>query len=99
MDRRASSLVLIRLDTIQNGIPYTITTTAALAVIEGIEAKLKGHIFMHYLQDDSVIFRLFHGRERHRSSTLVTLFIPTKTEFSRKCTILVIRGEDRSCTW
>jgi len=36
---------------ITHGIPYTTTTSAALSAVEGIEAKLRGHIFVRHLQE------------------------------------------------
>jgi carbamoyl-phosphate synthase large subunit len=41
----------IRVAAIRHGIPYTTTTSAALAAVEGIEAKLNGHIFPRHLQE------------------------------------------------
>jgi len=46
----------IRLAAIAHGIPYTTTTSAALAAVEGIEAKLNGHIFVRHLQENSQIY-------------------------------------------
>jgi carbamoyl-phosphate synthase large subunit len=43
---------LIRDAAITAGIPYTTTTSAALAAVEGIEAKLAGHIFVRHLQEN-----------------------------------------------
>lgn len=37
---------------IQYGIPYTTTTSAALAAVEGIEARKNGHIFVRHLQEN-----------------------------------------------
>jgi carbamoyl-phosphate synthase large subunit len=42
---------LIRDAAIAAGIPYTTTTSAALAAVEGIEARLAGHIFVRHLQE------------------------------------------------
>jgi carbamoyl-phosphate synthase large subunit len=42
---------LIRDAAIAAGIPYTTTTSAALAAAEGIEARLAGHIFVRHLQE------------------------------------------------
>jgi carbamoyl-phosphate synthase large subunit len=44
----------IRVSAIANGIPYTTTTSAALSAVEGIEAKLGGHIFVRHLQENSL---------------------------------------------
>ncbi len=43
---------LIRDAAIAAGIPYTTTTSAALAAVEGIEARLAGHIFVRHLQEN-----------------------------------------------
>jgi len=43
---------LIRDAAITAGIPYTTTTSAALAAVEGIEARLAGHIFVRHLQEN-----------------------------------------------
>jgi carbamoyl-phosphate synthase large subunit len=43
---------LIRDAAITSGIPYTTTTSAALAAVEGIEARLAGHIFVRHLQEN-----------------------------------------------
>jgi carbamoyl-phosphate synthase large subunit len=43
---------LIRDAAIASGIPYTTTTSAALAAVEGIEARLSGHIFVRHLQEN-----------------------------------------------
>jgi carbamoyl-phosphate synthase large subunit len=43
---------LIRDAAIASGIPYTTTTSAALAAVEGIEARLAGHIFVRHLQEN-----------------------------------------------
>ena len=42
---------LMRQAAITHGIPYTTTTSAALSAVEGIEAKLRGHIFVRHLQE------------------------------------------------
>jgi carbamoyl-phosphate synthase large subunit len=34
------------------GVPYTTTTSAAAAAVEGIEARLRGHIFVRHLQEN-----------------------------------------------
>jgi carbamoyl-phosphate synthase large subunit len=34
------------------GVPYTTTTSAARAAVEGIEARLRGHIFVRHLQEN-----------------------------------------------
>jgi carbamoyl-phosphate synthase large subunit len=54
----------IRFNAIQHGVPYTTTTSAAQAAIEGIEAKLNGHIFVRHLQENPVTFRLIPGKQR-----------------------------------
>jgi carbamoyl-phosphate synthase large subunit len=54
----------IRLNAIQHGVPYTTTTSAAQAAVEGIQAKLEGHIFVRHLQENPVTFRLIPLRER-----------------------------------
>ena len=36
---------------ITHGVPYTTTTSAAISAVEGIEAKLRGHIFVRHLQE------------------------------------------------
>jgi carbamoyl-phosphate synthase large subunit len=41
----------IRLAALKHGIPYTTTTSAALAALEGIEARLNDHIFVRHLQE------------------------------------------------
>jgi len=46
----------IRIAAITHGIPYTTTTSAAVAAVEGIEAKLNGHIFIRHLQENPIIF-------------------------------------------
>jgi len=46
----------IRVAAIAHGIPYTTTTSAALAAVEGIEAKLNGHIFVRHLQENSRLY-------------------------------------------
>jgi len=43
---------LIRCAAITHGIAYTTTTSAALAAVEGIEARLNGHIFVRHLQEN-----------------------------------------------
>jgi len=43
---------LIRDAAIAAGIPYTTTTSAALAAVEGIEARVRGHIFVRHLQEN-----------------------------------------------
>ncbi|MGQ9616465.1 MAG: carbamoyl-phosphate synthase large subunit [Spirochaetota bacterium] len=45
---------LIRLAAIKHRLPYTTTTSAAKAAVEGIEAKLLGHIFVRHLQENPV---------------------------------------------
>jgi carbamoyl-phosphate synthase large subunit len=42
----------MRVAAIQHGIPYTTTTSAALSAVEGIEAKMSGHIFVRHLQEN-----------------------------------------------
>jgi carbamoyl-phosphate synthase large subunit len=54
----------IRLNAIQHGVPYTTTTSAAQAAVEGIQAKLNGHIFVRHLQENPVSFHLLPLRER-----------------------------------
>jgi carbamoyl-phosphate synthase large subunit len=44
----------IRLNAIQHGVPYTTTTSAAQAAVDGIEAVLNGHIFVRHLQENPV---------------------------------------------
>jgi carbamoyl-phosphate synthase large subunit len=46
----------IRLAAITHGLPYTTTTSAALAAVEGIEAKLNGHTFVRHLQENPHIY-------------------------------------------
>jgi carbamoyl-phosphate synthase large subunit len=43
---------MIRDAAIKHGIPYTTTTSAAIAAVEGIEAKRRGHIFVRHLQEN-----------------------------------------------
>ena len=42
----------IRNAALSAGIPYTTTTSAAVAAVEGIEARLRGHIFVRHLQEN-----------------------------------------------
>jgi carbamoyl-phosphate synthase large subunit len=42
----------MRVAAIKHGIPYTTTTSAALSAVEGIEAKMSGHIFVRHLQEN-----------------------------------------------
>jgi len=44
----------IRVAAIAHGIPYTTTTSAAVAAVEGIEARLNNHIFVRHLQENSI---------------------------------------------
>jgi carbamoyl-phosphate synthase large subunit len=46
----------MRVAALTHGIPYTTTTSAALAAVEGIEAKLQGHIFVRHLQEHPRIY-------------------------------------------
>ncbi len=46
----------MRVAALTHGIPYTTTTSAALAAVEGIEAKLQGHIFIRHLQEYPQIY-------------------------------------------
>ncbi len=46
----------IRQAAIRHGIAYTTTTSAAFAAVEGIEAKLNGHIFVRHLQENPFIY-------------------------------------------
>ena len=46
----------MRLAALTHGIPYTTTTSAAIAAVEGIEAKLGGHIFVRHLQENPQIY-------------------------------------------
>ena len=46
----------MRLAALTHGIPYTTTTSAAIAAVEGIEAKLGGHIFVRHLQENPHIY-------------------------------------------
>jgi carbamoyl-phosphate synthase large subunit len=43
---------MIRIAAITNGLPYTTTTSAAVAAVEGMESKLNGHIFIRHLQEN-----------------------------------------------
>ena len=54
----------IRLNAIQHGVPYTTTTSAAQAAVEGVQAKLNGHIFVRHLQENPVTFHLLSRREK-----------------------------------
>jgi len=45
---------IIRLKAILHNVPYTTTTSAAQAAVEGIGAKLSGHIFVRHLQENPV---------------------------------------------
>jgi carbamoyl-phosphate synthase large subunit len=42
----------IRINAIQHGVPYTTTTSAAQAAVDGIKAMLNGHIFVRHLQEN-----------------------------------------------
>ncbi len=46
----------IRQAAIRHGIAYTTTTSAAVAAVEGIEAKLNGHIFVRHLQENPFFY-------------------------------------------
>jgi carbamoyl-phosphate synthase large subunit len=46
----------IRLAAITHGLPYTTTTSAAIAAVEGIEARLDGHTFVRHLQENPYIY-------------------------------------------
>jgi carbamoyl-phosphate synthase large subunit len=43
----------LRLAALKHNIPYTTTTSAALAAVEGIEAKLNGHLFVRHVQENA----------------------------------------------
>jgi carbamoyl-phosphate synthase large subunit len=49
---------MIRQGAIIHNVPYTTTTSAAQAAVEGIGAKVSGHIFVRHLQENPVTAHL-----------------------------------------